>query len=258
MGLFDRRRPLSPRPRQQRGSTKRRGLLARRPRWTWRRWLASALLLVLLGPLAPVACFRVIDPPASAFMLRDGLARLFAGGGWISHDWVDYDEISPAMRLAVVAAEDQRFPVHDGFDFQAIERAVAHNKRSERKRGASTISQQVAKNLFLWPERSWLRKGSEVYLTAAIETLWPKRRILEVYLNVVELGDGVYGVGAASRKFFGRDASKLSAHQAAALATVLPSPRRMRANAPGPYAQRRALWIEAQMRQLGAGYLAEL
>ena len=246
------------RPRQRRVFAPRRRLLPRLPRWSWRRWLATALLVALFGPLAPVACFRVVDPPASSIMLRDGFSRLFAGEGWIEQDWVDYDEISPAMRLAVVAAEDQRFPEHDGFDFEAIEKAVKHNERSERKRGASTISQQVAKNLFLWHERSWLRKGLEVYFTVAIETLWPKRRILEVYLNVAELGDGVYGVGAASQKFFRRDAKKLSARQAATLAAVLPSPKKMRANAPGPYTQRRARWIEQQMRQLGQEHLAGL
>jgi monofunctional biosynthetic peptidoglycan transglycosylase len=223
MGLFDRRRPLRPR---RRAASRPRGWHARLPRWSWRRWLATALVLALVGPLAPVACFRFVDPPVSAFMLRDGFARLFAGKGWIAHDWVDYEEIAPAMRLAVVAAEDQRFPEHDGFDFEAIEKAVSHNKKSERKRGASTISQQVAKNLFLWPRRSWARKGLEVYFTVAVETLWPKRRILEVYLNVAELGDGVYGVGAASRKFYGRDARRLTAQQAATLAAVLPSPRR--------------------------------
>ncbi|HEY8123523.1 MAG TPA: monofunctional biosynthetic peptidoglycan transglycosylase [Myxococcota bacterium] len=227
-------------------------------RWTWRRRLVAALLLALVGPLAPVACFRFVDPPASAFMLRDGVQRLVAGKPWIAHDWVDYEAIAPAMRLAVVAAEDQRFPTHDGFDFEAIERAVSHNKQSERKRGASTISQQVAKNLFLWPQRSWLRKGFEVYLTVALETFWPKRRILEVYLNIAELGDGVYGVGAASQKFFGRAPSRLSAAQAATLAAVLPSPRKMRARSPGPYTQRRARWIQGQMLQLGSGYLAEL
>ncbi len=253
MGIFDRRPALRPR---RRGAS--RSLRARLPRWSGRRWLATAGLLAGVGPLAPVACLGFLDPPASAFMLRDGVARLAAGKGWVAHEWVDYDDISPHMRLAVVAAEDQRFPEHDGFDFEAIEKAVAHNQRSERKRGASTISQQVAKNLFLWPERSWLRKGLEVYFTVAIEALWPKRRILEVYLNVAELGDGVYGVGAASRRFFGRDVRWLGAPQAAALAAVLPSPRRMRADAPGPYAQRRARWIQAQMRRLGPRYLQGL
>lgn len=256
MGLFDRARPL--RPRQRRVFAARGRWLSRLPRWSGRRWLATALLLALLGPLAPVACFRVVDPLASSIMLRDGFARLFSGEGWIAHEWVDWDEIAPAMRFAVVAAEDQRFPEHDGFDFEAIGKAAKHNRKSERKRGASTISQQVAKNLFLWHERSWLRKGLEVYFTVAIETAWPKRRILEVYLNVAELGDGVYGVEAASQKFFGRSASKLTARQATTLAAVLPSPKKMRASAPGPYTQRRARWIEQQMRQLGQEHLAGL
>jgi monofunctional biosynthetic peptidoglycan transglycosylase len=253
MGIFDRKRALRPRRRSARHGTR-----GRLPRWSARRWLATALLLALAGPLAPVSCLRFVDPPTSAFMLRDGIARLAAGKGWVAYDWVDYEDISPHLRLAVVAAEDQRFPEHEGFDFAAIEKAVAHNQRSERKRGASTISQQVAKNLFLWQERSWARKGLEVYFTLAIEALWPKRRILEVYLNVAELGDGVYGVGAATRRFFGRDARWLGPPQAAALAAVLPSPKRMRANAPGPYAQRRARWIQAQMRRLGPRYLQGL
>jgi monofunctional biosynthetic peptidoglycan transglycosylase len=251
MGLFDRKRPLRTRPRAGAGRPRRAGV-------HWRRLLAGALLLALVGPLAPVACFRFVDPPGSAIMVRDGVSRLFAERRWISHAWVDWDEISPAMRLAVVAAEDQRFPAHDGFDFEAIEKAVSHNQRSARKRGASTISQQVAKNVFLWQERSWVRKGLEVYFTVAIELLWPKRRILEVYLNVAEMGDGVYGVGAASREYFGRDPSRLSSHQAALLAAVLPSPKKMRASAPGPYTRERARWIEGQMRQLGQGHLAGL
>jgi monofunctional biosynthetic peptidoglycan transglycosylase len=240
------------------GGKRWRGPWTRLPGWSLRRWLATALLLALVGPLAPVACFRFIDPPASAFMLRDGLSRLFSGKNWISHEWVDYAEIAPAMRLAVVAAEDQRFPEHDGFDVEAIKKALKTNKRSGMQRGASTISQQVAKNLFLWSERSWLRKGLEVYFTVALETLWPKRRILEVYLNVAEFGDGVYGVGAASRKFWGTKPSRLSARQAGLLAAVLPSPRNMRAQAPGPYTREHGRWIEAQMRQLGSGYLEQL
>ncbi len=220
-----------------------------------RRWLGGALLLFALATLGPVACLRFVDPPISAFMLRDGVSRLSAGKRWIAHDWADLENISPAMRLAVVAAEDQRFPQHDGFDFAAIEKAVREARRGG-PRGASTISQQVAKNLFLWPERSWLRKGLEVYFTVAIETLWPKRRILEVYLNVAELGDGVYGVDAAARRYFGVPPSRLSAYQAALLAAVLPNPHKMRADRPGPYTAARARWIEGQMRQLGSAYLA--
>ncbi len=256
MGLFDRRRPIA--ARRHIFARKRRGVFARLPRWSWRRWLATALLLALLGPLASVACFRFVDPPASAIMLRDGFERLVARKSWIAHAWVDYEDISPAMRLAVVAAEDQRFPVHGGFDFAAIEKAVAHNEKSDRKRGASTISQQVAKNLFLWHGRSWLRKGLEVYITVAIETLWPKRRILEIYLNVAEFGYGTYGVGAASRKFFGCDAAKLTARQAAMLAAVLPNPKKLRVNTPGPYTRQRVRWIQAQMQQLGEKHLAGL
>jgi monofunctional biosynthetic peptidoglycan transglycosylase len=254
MGLFDRRKPLAPRARRPAG----RPWFTRRRRWSWRRWLTTLVLLLLLGPLAPVACFRFVDPPGSAIMWRVGFERLAARKSWIAHDWVDYADISPHMPLAAIAAEDQRFAEHDGFDFDAISKAVQHNRKSQRKRGASTISQQVAKNLFLWPERSWLRKGFEVYFTVAIETLWPKRRILEVYLNVAELGDGVYGVGAASRRFFGHDASRLSRREAALLAAVLPSPRKMRAHAPGPYTRERARWIEGQMAQLGAGVLSQL
>ena len=240
------------------GGKRRHSPRARLARWSWRRWLATLVLLALAGPLAPVACFRFIDPPASAFMLRDGLSRLFSGKNWVAHEWADYAEIAPAMRLAVVAAEDQRFPEHDGFDVVAIKKALKTNKRGGRQRGASTISQQVAKNLFLWSDRSWLRKGLEVYFTIALETLWPKRRILEVYLNVAEFGDGVYGVGAASRKFFNTKPSRLSARQAGLLAAVLPSPRKMRAQAPGPYTREHGRWIEAQMRQLGARYLEKL
>jgi len=255
MGLFDRRKPLAPRARGPAGS---RGWITRRRRGWWRRWLTTALLALLLGPLASVACFRFVDPPGSAIMWRDGFERLSARESWIAYDWVDYADISPYMPLAAIAAEDQRFAVHDGFDFVAIEKAVQHNRKSQRKRGASTISQQVAKNLFLWPERSWARKGLEVYFTVAIETLWPKRRILEVYLNVAELGDGVYGVGAASRKFFGHDASRLSRREAALLAAVLPSPKKMRASAPGPYTRERARWIEVQMGQIGSAVLHDL
>ena len=155
------------------------------------------------------------------------------------------------MGVAVIAAEDQNFEDHFGFDWQAIEKAIAHNEHSRRKRGASTVSQQTAKNLFLWESRSWVRKGFEVYFTLLLETLWPKRRILEVYLNIVEFGDGVYGVEAASRKFFGRSAAALTPGQAALLAAVLPSPRRFRADAPSPYVRGRQEWILRQMRQLG-------
>jgi monofunctional biosynthetic peptidoglycan transglycosylase len=218
------------------------------------------ILVLALGlalTLGPVACFRVVDPPTSAFMLRDGFSRLRAGKKWVTYQWADLDQIAPALPLAVVASEDQRFPQHDGFDVAAIEKAMKERRRGG-PRGASTISQQVAKNLFLWPRRSWLRKGLEVYFTVAIEALWPKRRILEVYVNVAEFGDGLYGADRAAARYFGVPPRRLTAHQAALLAAVLPSPRRMRADRPGPYTEERARWIEGQMRQLGSAYLAGL
>src|SRR6185437_7593911 len=142
------------------------------------------------------------------------------------YHWVSAEEMAPALRLAAVAAEDQRFPDHWGFDFEAIREAEEHNQRHRHLRGASTISQQLARNLFLWPHRDWVRKGLEVYWTLLLEGLWPKHRILEVYLNVVELGDGIYGVEAASEVYFGHSAAQDSWSQAALLAAVLPSPRR--------------------------------
>lgn len=165
-------------------------------------------------------------------------------------DWVSMENISTHLQLAVVCSEDQSFLNHNGFDFKAIEKAIEHNEKSKRKRGASTISQQTAKNLFLWPGRSWFRKGLETYFTILIELMWPKERILEVYLNIIELGNGVYGAQAASQDFFKKDAAKLSKEQAALLAVVLPNPRKYSATKPGPYLQKRKQWVLRQMRQL--------
>lgn len=165
-------------------------------------------------------------------------------------DWVAMENISSHLQLAVVCSEDQSFLNHNGFDFKAIEKAIEHNEKSKRKRGASTISQQTAKNLFLWPGRSWFRKGLETYFTILIELMWPKERILEVYLNIIELGDGVYGAQAASQDFFKKDAAKLSKDQAALLSVVLPNPRKYSATKPGPYLQNRKQWVLRQMRQI--------
>ena len=162
------------------------------------------------------------------------------------------DEISPWMGLAVIAAEDQKFPDHWGFDVPAIEKALAHNERNENRiRGASTLSQQTAKNLFLWDGRSWLRKGLEVGLTVGIETVWSKKRILTVYLNIAEFGDGIFGVEAAAQRYFHKPASRLTPAEAALLAAVLPNPIRFRADAPSGYVHSRQAWILRQMRQLG-------
>jgi len=165
--------------------------------------------------------------------------------------WKPLEKISPDLQLAVVCTEDQNFLKHRGFDFGAIEKAIKHNEKSKRKRGASTISQQTAKNVFLWPGRSWIRKGFEVYFTFLIETFWSKERIMEVYLNIVELGDGVYGGEAASQTFFKTTAAKMTKRQAATLAIVLPNPLKYNAKHPSPYLNGRINWALQQMRFWG-------
>jgi len=165
--------------------------------------------------------------------------------------WVPYEQIAAAAPLATIAGEDQKFPDHYGFDIEQMEKAWSAHNRGKRLRGASTISQQVAKNLFLWSGRSYVRKGLEVWFTLLIETLWSKQRILEVHLNIVEYGSGLYGVEAASRVYFGRPAAKLSWSQAALLAAVLPNPHRFKVNKPSAYVYRRQAWILDQMRGLG-------
>jgi monofunctional biosynthetic peptidoglycan transglycosylase len=192
-------------------------------------------------------------------MLRYRLTALFSDAPPLRHQWVDWEKISPAAKLAVVASEDQKFTEHGGFDVEAIRKAWTHNEAGRRLRGGSTISQQLAKNLFLWPQRSWVRKGMEAWFTFWIERLWPKRRVLEVYLNVVEFGPGIFGVGAAAEELFGVTASRLDRREAALLAAVLPNPRRFSAATPSPYVRTRATWIQVQMSRLGgAGYLDDL
>ena len=176
----------------------------------------------------------------------------------LRQEWVDWEAISPAVPLAVVAAEDQRFPSHGGFDLVEIEKAWHRFRAGGQLRGASTISQQVAKNLFLWRGKDWVRKGLEAWFTLAIELTWPKRRILEVYLNIAQMGPETYGVGAASRRYFGRPAKALREKDAALLAAVLPNPERYRLDAPSRYVHKRAAWIRRQMRQLGTAYLEGL
>src|SRR3984893_13083216 len=214
--------------------------------------LSIGLLFVVLS-VASVVVFRWINPPYSAFMAE---AQILA---WTSRDskfvfrrsWVDLDRISPNLPLAVVAAEDQKFPEHWGFDVEAIEKAYALNQHSHKVRGASTISQQVAKNLFLWSGRSYFRKALEAYFTVLIEALWPKRRILEVYLNIAEFAPRTYGAEAAAQRFFHTSASRLSRSDAAALAAVLPNPERFSPSAPSRYVQQRRCWILGQMQALG-------
>jgi len=172
--------------------------------------------------------------------------------GW-KKDWVPISEISPRLQLAAMAAEDGRFLDHYGFDLDAIEKALRHNRKSTRRlRGASTISQQVAKNVFLWPSRSWVRKGAEAYFTVLIELFWSKRRILEVYLNVVEFGEGVYGAEAAARTYFRKPAAKLTAAEGALLTAVLPNPKRFSAARPSGYVRFRQLQIQRRMQSISA------
>ena len=201
-----------------------------------------------------ITLFSVMPVPFSAVMVERQLGAWLSGDfGYVAHsDWVSMDEISPWMGLAVIAAEDQKFPEHWGFDVSAIEKALAHNERNENRiRGASTLSQQTAKNLFLWDGRSWIRKGLEAGLTLGMETAWSKKRILTVYLNIAEFGDGIFGVEAAAQRYFHKPASRLSLSEAALLAAVLPNPLRFKANAPSGYVRSRQAWIMRQMRQLG-------
>lgn len=222
-------------------------------------WRVLLLLALFWG--GGIALFSILPVPFSAVMMERQISAWLGGNfGYVAHsDWVSMDEISPWMGLAVIAAEDQKFPEHWGFDVSAIEKALAHNERHEsRIRGASTLSQQTAKNLFLWDGRSWVRKGLEAGLTLGIETVWSKKRILTVYLNIAEFGDGVFGVEAASQRYFHKPASKLTISEAALLAAVLPNPIRFKANAPTGYVHSRQAWIMRQMRQLGGeGFMRE-
>jgi monofunctional biosynthetic peptidoglycan transglycosylase len=232
---------------------------SRRPRW---RNLLRRLGILVLAWLAvtwlPVLALRFIPPWTSAVMLERQV------GAWVHGErdfhlrqhWVPWKKVSPWVPLAMVAGEDQKFPYHHGFDFESIDKAIDAADDGKRLRGASTISQQTAKNLFLWNGRSFVRKGLEAYFTVLIELTWPKRRILEVYMNIAELGNGVYGVGAASAVYLHTTPARLDPAQAARLAAVLPSPRRLRVDHPSGYVLRRAAWIRRQMEQLGGpGYV---
>lgn len=216
-----------------------------------RRLKRAALLFFTLTTVS-VLLLRWVPPFCSALMIENRIASWFTAGDYTArYDWVPMEKISPNMGVAVAAAEDQQFADHFGFDVKAIEKAMVYNEKHRKTRGASTISQQTAKNLFLWSDRSWVRKGFEVYFTLLIETLWPKERILEVYLNIVEFGDGIYGVEAAAQYFFHKSAKQITASEAALLAAVLPNPHRLRVGQPSDYVRKRQAWILNQMNQLG-------
>lgn len=214
----------------------------------WRPWLRRLVLLLLLGPPLLILVFRFVPVPVTPLIM----IRAAQGYG-LSKDWVPYSRIDPALARAVIAAEDNRFCEQSlGFDFPELRGQVAALLAGERPRGASTITMQVAKNLFLWPGRDPVRKVIEAWLTPQIALLWPKRRVLEVYLNIVEFGPGVYGAEAAAQRFFRRPAAGLTEAQAALLAVVLPAPLEWSAAAPGPYVRDRAATIRRRVGQLGA------
>lgn len=206
------------------------------------RALLILLLTLVLLPVGGVLVHAVVPPPITLLMVQQAVA-----GHGLDYRWQSLNHISPRLVEAVIASEDARFCSHDGFDFKAIEKAMDDNARGRKVRGGSTISQQTAKNVFLWPGRSWIRKGLEAGYTVLIETVWSKRRIMEVYLNVAEWAPGVYGAEAAARHWYGKSADSLTAREAARLAAILPSPRRYSANAPGPYVRRRASRVQAAM-----------
>lgn len=210
-------------------------------------WLITGWLLFSLLVVVP---FRWLNPPVSMVMLDrwfSAESRDFV----IQQDWLSWPEIPRHAALAVVTSEDQRFPLHNGLDFTAIKQALREYRQGKPLRGASTISQQVAKNLYLWTGRSWLRKGLELWFTLLIETSWSKQRILEIYLNIAEWGDGVFGLEAASQLYFGKPAAQLTPRQAALLASALPSPLRYNPASPAPHLSARADWNLSQQRKLG-------
>ena len=211
------------------------------------------LILWLFGfSIVIVIFFKWVPVPITPLMLIRNIEQLQDDKKLVlKHDWVPIEAISKNLQLAVICSEDQNFLAHNGFDMEAIEKAIEHNKKGKRIRGASSISQQTAKNVFLWPQRSWFRKGLETYFTFLIELFWSKERIMEVYLNSIEMGNGVYGVEAASQFWFKKPAIKLNRNEAAAIAAILPNPRRYRANPATNYIQGRKNWIVRQMNFFG-------
>lgn len=204
--------------------------------------VASSIALVVVFkfvpvPITPLMVIRYFENPSEKQLWK--------------HNWEPIENISKNIQLAVICTEDQKFLNHKGFDIEAIEKAYEHNKKRKRIKGGSTISQQTAKNVFLWPNRSWLRKGLETYFTFLIEKIWSKERIIEVYLNSIEMGNGIYGIEAASHYWFNKPAAKLTAYEAAAIASILPNPRKYRANPASQYIEKRKQWIVNQMNFYG-------
>jgi monofunctional glycosyltransferase len=213
----------------------------------WPRLAAVVGLTILVLPPLWVAIYGLLPVPVTPLMIERWLS-----GAAMTRDWSSFEEISPNLINAVIAGEDSKFCGHDGFDWEAIDSAMASNGRNNITRGASTISMQTAKNAFLWPARTWLRKGVEAYFTLLVETLWSKQRIMTVYLNIAEWGDGIYGAEAAARFYFKKSASSLTEREASLLAAILPNPREWHANPPGPYVQSRSATLLGRMQSVKA------
>lgn len=228
-------------------------VITRKRIFNWIKWFVILFFGLSIGS---TIFFRFVPMPVTPLMVIRSMQQLFAGKEVVMlKNWESIDQISPYLQLAVVCAEDQKYLDHFGFDVDAIKNALNHNKTKKRVRGASTISQQTAKNVYLWPGRNWIRKGFEVYFTLLIETFWSKERILEVYLNIAEMGDGVYGAEAAAKKYFNTTAAKLTRSQAALIAACLPNPRKYSPVKPSRYVSGRQAWIIRQMRYYGSSPL---
>ncbi len=224
--------------------------MAKTTRSGFMRWVKRIFLFLLISHLSYVIVLRWVNPPFTAQMVGSFFSHV--GNSGFHRDYVNYSEMSSNMKLAVMASEDQLFPDHNGFDWDAINKAMKYNEKHANKkiRGASTLSQQVAKNVFLWNGRSWVRKGLEVYFTFLIEICWSKQRILEMYLNVAEMGPGIFGCEAAAQQYFGKPAKNLTRSEAALIAAVLPNPVRFKADAPSAFIKKRQSWIIRQMNNL--------
>ena len=210
------------------------------------------VIVFVAASLFGVLLFKFVNPPFTWLMIQRGFERKADGKDWkVDKQWVDFDQIADPMKRAAVAAEDQSFLENHGFDFKAIERAIQKNAKSKKLIGGSTITQQTAKNVFLYPGRSIVRKGFEAWFTILIEAFWTKKRIMEVYLNVIEIGDGIYGIEAASQAYFHKPASQLTKRQAAAIAVIFPSPLKWSATKPTRYLRHRQYLIMKNMRRLG-------
>jgi len=213
-----------------------------------RKFIVKALLYFFGLSIASVFVFKFVPIPFTPLMFIRTFEQAFNGDKVIwKHDWVSIDKMSIHIQKAVIASEDGKFTSHNGFDMQAIEKAYAHNKKGKRVKGGSTISQQTAKNVFLWPGRSYVRKGLEAYFTVLIEVIWGKERIMEVYLNSIEMGNGIYGIEAASQYWFNKSAKDLNRQEAAAIAAILPNPRKYKAKGSSNYINKRKNTIHKQM-----------